>query len=175
MKSFIKQIDYVAITNYNAVKDIATTEDKDLLLYNLLIASYMHDYSNSEAPLCEEYTKITNEWATLQNQKQDYSEILNLYLSSFFPKACGKIGHNELILLRNIKQLSPGNIKLGLLCYRNSYEIWIISKTRDYNLLEEVSGLVIKYEGQTGMTANCVWATEEKMQQISEPQFILTM
>lgn len=175
LKPSTEHIEYISIAKYNAVKDYSTHSDKDLLFKRLLSASYEHEFSCSDTSICEKHQEIVNDWANLQNTKHVGQEALDVFLLSFFPKAYGIINWPELIMLKNIKQLSPENLRLGVLYSPEYFELWIIGKTRDYDLLDQVSGFVIQYEDKIGKTVNCVWATEEKMQMISQPEFILTM
>lgn len=170
-----EQVGYIAIANYNSVKDFASHTDKDILFSQLLFASCEQELNDSDVSICERHNEIVDTWVSLQNTKRVCKEALDVYLLSFYPKAYNLITLSEFILLRNIQQLSPDNIRLGVLYSLGSYELWIICKTRDYDLLDQVSGLVVQYEGKSGKTINCVWATEEKMQIISQPEFIFTL
>lgn len=102
-------------------------------------------------------------------------EELDAYLQSHFPKARGKLHPQEFLLMRCIKQLAPENLRLGVLYYFGAYELWIICKRKDYKLLEQASEYLIEYESAMKATVNCIWVSEEKLQSLPPPRFIITL
>lgn len=104
-------------SKYAILKDYSSTKEKDNLIQSIL--SDNSEFSEKE----EQVNNAFGEWLGLQENKH---------------KSNAPIENKYLFIAQSIKSINKNEINIGIVDNKNKYEFWIICKTKDYAILDNI-------------------------------------